>query len=70
MVQRLKIDITRKNSPATTEPTTPPASVRRAGPYKTRNGRLTIPAQRLRDLLKVVIIAYKPSLGASAAAFS
>jgi hypothetical protein len=32
-------------------------------PFKTRNGRLTIPAHRQHDLLEVVIIAYEPSLG-------
>src|SRR5260370_762466 len=39
-------------------------------PFKTRNGRLTIPAHRQHDLLEDVIIAYEPSLGASASSFS
>ena len=39
-------------------------------PFKTRNGRLTIPAHRQHDLLEVVIVAYEPSLGASASSFS
>src|SRR6267154_1000635 len=55
---------------STRQPSRPRACyVPRAVPFKVRNGRLTIPAHRLRDLLQVVIIAYKPSLGASGGFF-